>query len=286
MRQQTKAWHEARVGKLTASRIPAILGLSPHNTADDVLREMVREYFGYEREFKGNIATDWGNENEQTALNDLETQANLFIAGCGLVNHPKHKIIAASPDGLTVNSIVEVKCPYNKKIFELKDRQDYYMQMQVQMACTGKQSGIFFVWTPNQSSIEHVDYEESCLKDALPQLNGFHRQYIDAIKSEEGNLHLEPLEVQRNDSEWIEAEERYAALLEASEQAKRKAEDAKLELVELSNGKKSRGSKFLVFQSQIEGSVSYSKAIKELLPNADLSAYRGKPKTVSTVRSL
>lgn len=286
MRQQTTEWYQARIGKLTASRIPAILGLSPYNTEDDVLREMVREYFGYEREFTGNAATEWGNEYEQVALDDLEKQANLFIAGSGLVNHPDHKFIAASPDGLTVESVVEVKCPFNKKVFELKNRPDYFMQMQVQMACTVKAKGIFFVWTPKQSSIEYIDYDESHLKDALPALKAFYERYLEAIKTEDKNPHLEPLEVSRDDNDWLESEKEYALALAQMEQAKSKADAAKEKLLTLSQGKKCRGKQFLAYTSTRDGSISYAKAIKDLLPDADLSNYRGKPKSVFTVRAL
>ena len=66
--QRSPEWHEQRKLRLTGSRIGAILGLSPWQTPENVLRQMVREYHGAESEFTGNPATDWGNQHETRAL--------------------------------------------------------------------------------------------------------------------------------------------------------------------------------------------------------------------------
>ena len=62
---------EERKGRITASAVGAILGLSKFATADDVLRRMVREHFSAEPEFNGNIATRWGHDNEQNAIESI-----------------------------------------------------------------------------------------------------------------------------------------------------------------------------------------------------------------------
>jgi predicted phage-related endonuclease len=68
MEQRSAEWHAARVGKITASRVGAILGNSPYKTRDDVMREMVREALGAELEFTGNVATEYGTANEINAM--------------------------------------------------------------------------------------------------------------------------------------------------------------------------------------------------------------------------
>ena len=54
-----------RTGRVTGSRIAAVLGLSPYLSRDDVMREMVREFFWDEPEFAGNFVTDWGSSTSR-----------------------------------------------------------------------------------------------------------------------------------------------------------------------------------------------------------------------------
>ena len=61
------------------------------------------------------------------------------------------------------------------------------------------------------------------------------------------------------------------------ELAKSQLEDAKSELIEIADGDKANISGLLVTPVERKGSVSYAKAVKDLLPNADLELYRGKP---------
>ena len=63
MEQRTPEWFEQRKGRITGSRVGAILGMSPWQKPADVLRAMVREYHGASTEFTGNPATDHGNNN-------------------------------------------------------------------------------------------------------------------------------------------------------------------------------------------------------------------------------
>lgn len=66
--QKSAAWHESRKMRITGSRVGAILGLSPWQKPDAVLREMVREHHGAEREFSGNIATEHGQNQDRKSV--------------------------------------------------------------------------------------------------------------------------------------------------------------------------------------------------------------------------
>lgn len=79
-----------RKGRITASAVGAILGLSKFATPDDVLRRMVREHFDEEKEFVGNIATRWGHDNEPQAIADSEQF-------CGEIT--AHDFVCVSPLG-------------------------------------------------------------------------------------------------------------------------------------------------------------------------------------------
>ena len=61
MQQKSKEWFEARKHRITGSVAGAVLGLNPYMKPADVMRNMVRDFHGYEREFKTNAAVEWGN---------------------------------------------------------------------------------------------------------------------------------------------------------------------------------------------------------------------------------
>ena len=81
--QRTDEWFAKRVGRVSGSRAGAILGLSPWQTPDDVLRAMVREYHGAESEFEGNPATAHGNANERRAMLAFMRESGLYVDDCG-----------------------------------------------------------------------------------------------------------------------------------------------------------------------------------------------------------
>ena len=129
LKQGSEEWFNARKGRITGSRVGAILGLSPFANRDDVMREMIREHFGYEREFKGNVATDWGSEHESTAIAQYERETGNLVISTGFFAY--EDMLGASPDGLVLdNGLVEVKCPYSKKIKPLSEQPHYIAQVQ------------------------------------------------------------------------------------------------------------------------------------------------------------
>ena len=96
--QNTAEWHKARIGRVTASRVGAILGHNPYQSADDTMREMVREYFGAPREFEGNAATEYGNKHEADAIVDYMALTGRIVEDCGFV--PYEDWAGFSPDGM------------------------------------------------------------------------------------------------------------------------------------------------------------------------------------------
>ena len=48
-----------RRDRITASRLPALLGISSYTIPAALMRQMVREHFSDPDEFTGNVALDW-----------------------------------------------------------------------------------------------------------------------------------------------------------------------------------------------------------------------------------
>ncbi|XP_011859043.1 PREDICTED: uncharacterized protein LOC105556559 [Vollenhovia emeryi] len=90
-------------------------------------------------------------KNLEKVLVEVERKLNIRIKGAGLYLLPNYPVLGASPDGITNEYIVEIKCPLNEKTLEKflsKDKiinPKYIPQMHLQMLATGKEKGLFCV---------------------------------------------------------------------------------------------------------------------------------------------
>src|SRR5699024_1540390 len=137
-------WFSARKGRLTGSRVGAALGVNPYKTPDALIREMVREIKGAPAEFAGNVATRWGNEHEPLVMLDYMSESGDTVEECGLIVHPEHDWLAASPDGFVgADGVVEFKAPFglrnddNPTFKTLAEQPHYAAQVQMELHCSG-----------------------------------------------------------------------------------------------------------------------------------------------------
>lgn len=275
--QRSKEWFKQRVGKITGSRVGAILGLSPFKKPSDVMREMVREYHGAESEFEGNIATNYGTTNENTAIFDFELETGLTVVETGLHVHPEYDWLAASPDGfIGDDAVCEIKCPYGKRDSDdfnsLVDQSHYFAQVQIEMACTSRGKNYFFQWSPMGTRLEIIDFSKVWFNENLSKLKKFYDQYL--LEIEKPEKHIAPL-IKNKEAE--KEAQRFVDAKAAFDKAKAEMDEAKANLIKIANGEKSNISGLLVYPIEKSGSISYSKVVKDLLPDADLEKYRGKP---------
>lgn len=275
--QRSEDWFAARVGKITASRVGAILGVSKYRTAEDVMRSMVREAFGAAPEFIGNEATRYGEAHEQDALDSYTFATDSVVTPSAAVVHPDHPWLAASPDGLVGDDgLVECKAPYRARYTAANE--EYRAQMQLQMACTGRSWCDFVIWRCGEELIiERHTRDDAWLVANLPALREFHERYEAIVASAE--LAAPYLaDAERKDDEWLE----WVTFLRFAEQRLQFAEDDRklgiAKLAELApHGAKGCGLTLSMVERQ--GSIAYAKALHDLLPDADLEPYRGASST-------
>jgi len=279
MEQRSEEWFNARKSKITGSMVGAALGMNPWSTPDDAMRSMVRAHFNAESEFKGNIATEYGQLNEPNALADLEMQMGDDILEVGFIVHPEHEWLGASPDGFYLDdAVVEIKCPYGKRhdvepdFKPVLEQPHYYAQTQIEMYCSEREWCYFYQWSAYGDKLETYKLDHAWLDENIPKLKAFYDQFL--LECKEPDRHLAPLVKSVKSDKLAIA---YKIALSHLELAKQAVESAKAELIELADGKKSNVSGLLVSPVERKGSVSYAKAIKDLLPGADLEPYRGKP---------
>lgn len=146
--QRTDAWFEARIGKVTASRVADLLAKtkSGYSTSrDNYMAQLVCERLTKQKaESFTNAAMQHGVDTEPLARLSYEVANNVLVDEVGFVPHPSIIMAGASPDGLVNDDgLIEIKCPNTATHIETLLTQSvptkYFTQMQFQMACTGRE---------------------------------------------------------------------------------------------------------------------------------------------------
>ena len=278
MEQRSEEWFQARKSKITGSMVGSILGVNPWATPEDAMRTMVRSHFGAESEFKGNIATEYGTLNEPNAQRDFEMMNAIDVQEVGFIVHPEHEWLGASPDGFIFdNAVLEIKCPFGKRhdiepnFLDALEQPHYYAQTMIEAYCSGRETIYFYQWSAYGDKLETYDLDQHWLDENIPKLKVFYDQFL--IECKDPDKYLAPL-VKSVKADRLATS--YNIAKSHLELAKKAVDDAKNDLIALADGKKCNISGLLVSPVEKKGAVSYAKAIKDLLPSADLEPYRGK----------
>jgi putative phage-type endonuclease len=146
--QRTDAWFEARIGKVTASRVADVLAKTKSGysaSRDNYMAQLVCERLTKQKaEGFTNAAMQHGTETEPLARLSYEVSQNVLVDEVGFIPHPTIEMSGASPDGLVNDDgLIEIKCPNTATHIETLLSETvptkYYTQMQFQMACTGRE---------------------------------------------------------------------------------------------------------------------------------------------------
>lgn len=283
MEQRSPEWFAARRGKLTGSNVGAALGINPWKTPADLVRQMVREYHGAEPEFQGNVATEFGQLHEPLAVMDYMGQTGYHPEECGFFVHPEHDWLGASPDALIGdNCILEVKCPFglrNKKGAELvfktaKEQPHYYAQMQMEMACTGREKAHFYQWTQHGSILEMVEFSQTWWDKNLPKMRKFYDWYLSEL---DNPAHLEDLLKEINTFNAQKLVQEWDELSATIDNSTARKKEILAELVNISKERDAVIHGRKLTQVERKGAIDYGK-IPELR-TVNLEQYRKKPST-------
>ena len=155
--QRTEEWYSIRIGRVTASRVADIMAKTksgPSASRKNYMAELVCERLtGAKADGFTSSAMQWGIDHEEAARQAYEAQAFVDVVQVGFVGHPTIAMAGCSPDGLVaLEGLVEIKCPNSAKHIETllsreADKQ-YFAQMQMQMACTGRKWCDFVSFDP------------------------------------------------------------------------------------------------------------------------------------------
>lgn len=156
--QRSPEWYAARNTRITASEAACCLTLSEeicktyvedfnvqnfkykpdhclshYDNKIDYIINKCRTFYG-ENLFRDSIYTLHGKKYEEIATRLYRRKYNTEVWEFGLLPHSRLNWLAASPDGITPNGVMlEIKCPYSRKIEEGVPPIWYWAQMQVQL---------------------------------------------------------------------------------------------------------------------------------------------------------
>ncbi len=173
MEQRTDNWYEWRGKGLGSSDAPIIMGVSPYLTPYQLWEQKTNRV---KNTFKGNWATNRGNELEPIARAHYEIQQGIDAPAALFVND-RYEFIRASLDGYNGEHgiILEIKCPgkvNHAKALNGEVPEEYYPQLQHQLlACPqakkvhyysfdGKE-GVLVVVEPDRA-YQHLLFETEC----------------------------------------------------------------------------------------------------------------------------
>ena len=189
LEQRSPAWFAKRLTRITSSEASAVLGQNPYETADDVFFRKR----GLGKPFTGNVATRYGQENEPVAIAAYCAALGRSCTEVGLIDYeavhganPTMSFMAGSPDGITMLAalgnqdpspiMLEVKCPYRRKIVPGTIPHHYVAQVQLNMLICGLDHADFVEFKPPPDfllSIVRVYPDRAWLDAAIPVLRAF-----------------------------------------------------------------------------------------------------------------
>ena len=177
MDQGTPEWHQARLGKVTASRIADVM-MKPTAAGYQNYRAqlMCERLTGQPTESFTSAAMQHGTETEPQARAFYEMETGNDVVEVGFVAHPKLVMSGASPDGLVGDDgLVEIKCPqpatHIKTLTGGAIDRKYRLQMVWQMVCTER---------------DWCDFVSFC--PSLPPEMQMHRQRVELDAEEAGEI--------------------------------------------------------------------------------------------------
>jgi putative phage-type endonuclease len=158
VQQGTDAWHQLRLGKVTASRVADILAKTktgPSASRQNYLIELALQRVTgvFEQGFTTQAMQD-GIDRESQARIAYEVKTSEFVDQVAFIDHPKIEGFGCSPDGLVnINGLCEIKCRGNAGHWEViksgEIPKKYWIQQQAQLSCTGREWNDYVGYNPN-----------------------------------------------------------------------------------------------------------------------------------------
>ena len=192
--QGTEEWLKIRLGKVTASGVADVLAKTKTGVSASrgnyLIKLAIQRVTGVVEESFTNDAMQWGKDHEDQARVAYEVASGNFVDQVAFVDHPTIKWFGASPDGLiNQDGLVEIKCPNSATHWSyIKDDgppTKYYIQMQAQMACTGRSWCDFVSYDPRMPERSQLFIKRVMREDAyIAEMEAEVKKFLDEVAVE------------------------------------------------------------------------------------------------------
>lgn len=198
--QGTDEWHAERCGKITASRIPDVMRSGragkPSLSRARYMGELITERLtGSPAPSFKSADMQWGNDTEEEAASAYAFLHGHTLEAVGFVPHPAITNCGASPDRLVgSDGLVEIKCPsthtHIETLLGANVSNDYLLQMQWQMECTGRKWCDFVSYDPRMPVhmrlfVDRYHRDDTLIAEIREAVTTFEAELTDKI----GQLH-------------------------------------------------------------------------------------------------
>ncbi len=141
--QKSVEWLKLRHSILTSSEIASALECNNHESSLELLKRKCSPLST--EDLSSSVSISWGEKYEPIAKKIFEQITSESINNVGLVIHEKFPWLGTSPDGIVNNGrLLEIKCPFHRKIIAGKIPYYYWIQVQAQMEICGFDECYFF----------------------------------------------------------------------------------------------------------------------------------------------
>ena len=151
--QRSAEWFAQRKTRLTSSDIDTVLGNNKYGKPEDVLFKKCN----LGKPFNGNVFTKHGQHYEEEAIEKYCEHYSKRVYSFGLLPHPTIEWIGGSPDDITTDGIVlEVKCPYSRKIIMGEVPKHYEAQVKMNMEIADLDKAVFIEYKPATETDDYI----------------------------------------------------------------------------------------------------------------------------------
>lgn len=185
--QGTPEWMEARLGRVTASRVADVVAKTKSGysaSRANYMGQLIAERLtGEPQDSYTNAAMAWGIEHEDAARIAYEFRTDAEVGLAGFVKHPTIPMSGASPDGFVgAEGLVEIKCPNTSTHIDTllggKVPAKYITQIHFQMACTGRLWCDFVSFDPRLPEsmrlwVHRIERDNELMADLEQEVRGF-----------------------------------------------------------------------------------------------------------------
>lgn len=193
--QRTEAWHQSRLGRVTASRIADVVARTKSGwgaSRGNYLAELVAERLtGRQREGFVSAAMQHGTETEAEALNNYAFLCQADLSPVGFVPHPTIEMSGASPDSLVgSDGLVEIKCcqpaAHIARLRGGPAAEKYVLQVQWQLACTARRWCDLGHYHPDfpgtmQLHVERINRDDDLIATLATEVTAFLAEVDEAV---------------------------------------------------------------------------------------------------------